>query len=84
MPTRNEWVDIIKGRGGRILGGALYASAAMQYDHVEAGFYYHSPSDEKKKQARDITAREMRKDGWEVKTESNSLGWFLNAKRRKK
>jgi hypothetical protein len=84
MPTRNEWVDIIKGRGGRILGGALYSAAAMKFEYIDAGFYYHNPVDEKKKQARDVTAREMRKDGWEVKTESNSLGWFVSAKRSRK
>lgn len=84
MPTRNEWVDIIKGRGGRILGGALYASAAMQYEHIDAGFYYRGPGDARFKAVRDTTAREMRKDGWEVKTESNSLGWFISSKRRRK
>ena len=82
MPTAEEWVTIIKGRGGKIASTVTVERLAAQWDMIDASWFYHNSGDEKKKPVRDLTAREMRKDKWEVKTESNSLGWFISAKRR--
>jgi hypothetical protein len=84
MPTRDEWNKIIKGRGGRTgepdtHGMTLYGDGK---EHVEGSWFDKERGDaQKKKPIRDLTAREMRKDGWEVKTETNSLGWFLSARK---
>jgi hypothetical protein len=83
MPTRQEWNLIIKGRDGKTgepdsHGFTVYAD---NKEHVTGSWFYRNRGDEKYKAIRDLTARELRKDGWEVKTETNSLGWFLNARK---
>jgi hypothetical protein len=92
MPTKTEWVNIIHGRGGKESGdfqgnhgySLVPSSYAAQYELIDASWFYRERGDQNKKPVRDVTAREMRKDGWEVKTETNTLGYFLHAKRRKK
>jgi hypothetical protein len=83
MPTKDEWITIIEGRGGKIdrptsHGMQIYGGNKT---HVDASWFYSSRNTHKenmdKKPVRDLTAREMRKDGWIVKTTTNSLGWFL-------
>ena len=80
MPSHDEWMKLITGRGGKNIGGA---QGNTTFDYVEGGWFYHGTGANEKKAQRDLTSREMRKDGWEVKTETNSLGWFLSAKRRR-
>jgi hypothetical protein len=87
MPTKTEWETIIEGRGGKISrfdkhGGTIYGDNKT---HIDASWFDSSRNtyseNLKKKPIRDTTAKEMRKDGWEVKTTTNSLGWFLDARK---
>lgn len=87
MPTREQWVNLITERKGKVAGwdshgGTVYGDSATN-EHIEGDWFHRSGEDYDKKTLRDKTAREMRKDGWEVKTESNSLGWFIRASRKR-
>ena len=84
MPTRAEWEHIISGRGGKLCGIVQLERILKEWDFIDGNWFYYNRGDEKKKPLRYLTAREMRKDGWEVKTETNTLGYFIHAKRRKK
>ena len=81
MPTKKEWEIIISGRGGKIGHGV---TTWNNMDFIDGNWFHREQEDEKKKPIRDATARDMRKDGWEVKSETNSLGYFLRAKRKVK
>lgn len=89
MVSKKEWEVMIVGLGGKIEGGAIGAghidfSTNPLWEFLDVSWLYFKLGDENKKAFRDVTASEMRNDGWEVKTETNSRGFFLRAKRRKK
>lgn len=86
MPTREEWITIIKGRGGRIGGGAVTAEYLKTWELIDGDWHYYSERSnaEELKSMRDKTAREMRKDGWEVETKTWTTGYYLSARRRRR
>lgn len=84
MLSKKEWMEIIEGRGGKIRGGVVTADQMATSEFLGGSWFHRKPEDYEKKTIRDRTAREMRKDGWDVKTETNSLGYFLDGKRRRK
>jgi len=87
MLTREQWVTRITDNKGKVSGwtshgGTVYGDSGTN-EHIDASWFYKSMEDYDKKALRDKTAREMRKDGWTVKSETNSLGWFINASRKR-
>lgn len=81
MTTKQEWIERIKAQRGEI-GGSINGNSSAT-DMIDGSWFYRRPEDGDKKPIRDRVAREMRKDGWTVKTETNSLGWFFRAIRKK-
>ena len=80
MPNMRDWMDNIKLNRGEI-GGTINGNPST--DMIDGCWFYRWLGDSDKKPIRDRVAREMRKDGWTVKTETNSLGWFFRATRKK-
>lgn len=80
MATAADWREAIKANRGEI-GGSINGNTAT--DMIEGNWFYRNPDDAGKDRNRNEFARMMRKDGWAVKTETNSLGWFLKAIRPK-
>ena len=80
MATKSDWEKLIISLGGKIGGGVTTTTSS---EFIDGNWFHYNRGDEKKKPIRDRVAREMRKDKWEVKTETNSLGYFIRAKRRK-
>lgn len=80
MTTTQEWMKHIKDNRGEI-GGTINGNPATEM--IDGCWFYRRPEDGDKKPIRDRIAREMRKDGWTVNTETNSLGWFFRATRKK-
>jgi len=74
-------MTIIKGRGGKIGGGAVSAEVLATTEFIN-GYWHLDKADGK--QMRDKTARELRKDGWEVETKTYTIGYFLEGKRRRR
>jgi hypothetical protein len=71
MPTRDEWITIIRGRKGKIAEHRHFkpttkSGFANEFTWIEAYWVYSKPGDRKFMEVRDQTAREMRKDGWDV------------------
>lgn len=84
MTTQEDWRSMIVQSGGKIIGGCVPAEQIAKKEYLDAGWFYRNPEHGEKKAIRDKMARTMRKDGWIVKSESNSLGWFLEATRERK
>lgn len=91
MATAAKWEEVIKLYGGKISewdshGGTIYGDA-RENEHVDGSWFDSSRNSYsenlKQKPIRDRIAREMRKDGWDVKTTTNSLGWFLYGSRKR-
>ena len=80
MSTYLEWIETIKNNGGKI-GGTINGDSST--DMIDGYWFYHNPEDYQKKFIRDKISREMRKDNWSVKTETNSLGYHFRAIRKK-
>jgi len=80
MSSEQEWITYIKEQRGEI-GGTINGNSST--DMIDGCWFYRRPEDGDKKPIRDRIAREMRKDDWNVKTETNSLGWFFRATRKK-
>lgn len=78
--SARSWRDSIKLNRGEI-GGTINGNPTTEM--IDGCWFYRRPEDGDKKPIRDRIARAMRKDGWTVKTETNSLGWFLRATRKK-
>lgn len=78
---KQDWIEKCMSTGGKNSGGVQHERILAEQEEVNFSWFYRNPEDSAKKAARDKIAREMRKDNWIVKTESNSLGWFISAYR---
>jgi hypothetical protein len=81
MTTANEWRSAITTKHSGKIGGTI--NGDRDTDMIDASWFYYTSTDNCKKHTRDAVARAMRKDGWDVKTETNSLGWHFRAIRVK-
>ena len=79
--NKQEWIQKIIENSGKPANTVQLERILSEQEELDISWFYHNPEDYKKKALRDKIAREMRKDGWIAETHSNSLGWFINAKR---
>jgi hypothetical protein len=79
--NKQDWINKIIESGGKPAGTVQHERILAEREELDISWFYHNSEDYTKKASRDKIAREMRKDAWIVKTESNTLGWFISAYR---
>jgi len=86
--TVDYWERAILKAGGRIHGVSYPWAYTMEADFVDGGWWFSKIRGKNQraeaKKNRDRIAREMRKDGWNVKVHTEESGLFINAERYKK
>ena len=80
MTTLEKWEKIIKNRGGIYKGWSIRASAEKTELFVSGTWFDRTKENKnKQKDMRDLTAQELRKEKWSVRTRSNSGEYYLGA-----
>jgi predicted nuclease of restriction endonuclease-like (RecB) superfamily len=80
MNTLEKWENLIKRRGGIYKGWSIRASAEVTELFVSGTWFDRTKENKnKQKDMRDLTAQELRKEKWSVRTRSNSGEYYLDA-----